>query len=239
MPCTEQITLYTTTFSPYGHRAHIALEEAGAEYTLCQINVHRDKPEWYKRVNPLGKVPAITFGGPQVPPDEPSPESEKLVESLALLEFVADVFPEAKLLPASPVQRARARAFIAIYQNYLHDQFRDAFFRGEPVGPFLQALETLQSALPPAGFAVGEWSLAEAAVAPFLARMMLYLDAGLGKYSEADGETMRAALASERFARISQYVRDIRARASFVKSWGGDDVQLEAAKAIPMLRRPA
>lgn len=157
-----------------------------------------------------------------MPPDEPSPESEKLVESLALLEFVADVFPEAKLLPASPVQRARARAFIAIYQNYLHDQFRDAFFRGEPVGPFLQALETLQSALPPAGFAVGEWSLAEAAVAPFLARMMLYLDAGLGRYSEADGESMRAALASARFARISQYVQDIRARPSFVKTWGGD-----------------
>lgn len=216
------------------------------EYTLFKIDIYiRNMPGWYKRINPLGKVrmaprlaqplihsprrtstpqvPAITFGGPQVPPEEPSPESQKLYESLALLEFVADAFPESKLLPADPVLRARARTFISLYHSYVHEQFRNVFFRGAPVtDAFFQGFETLQSALPPTGFAAGEWSLAEAAVAPFLARVMLYLDAGFGWYSEADGESMRAALASARFARLQQYVQDVRTRPSFAKTWGGD-----------------
>lgn len=158
-----------------------------------------------------------------MPPDEPSPESSKLVESLALLEFVADLFPESGLLPADPVLRARARAFIALYHSYVHPELTAVFFRGAPgVDAFLQGLETLQSALPQAGFAAGEWSLAEAGVAPFLARMRLYLEAGLGKYNDADGKTMRAALASARFTRLRQYMQDVRARPSFAKTWRGD-----------------
>lgn len=158
-----------------------------------------------------------------MPPDEPSPESQKLRESLALIEFVADTFPESKLLPADPFLRARARTFISLYHSYIHEQFMNVFFRGVPVTDgFFQAFETLQSALPPTGFAVGEWSLAETAVGPFLARIMLYLDAGFGWYSEADRETMRAEFASARFARLQQYIQDIRARPSFAKTWGGD-----------------
>ncbi|KAJ6614340.1 hypothetical protein B0H10DRAFT_2221347 [Mycena sp. CBHHK59/15] len=48
--------------------------------------VHRDtrfeidlsnKPEWYApKINPTSKVPAIAYGGLQVPPDQPSPNSD-------------------------------------------------------------------------------------------------------------------------------------------------------------------
>ncbi|OJT05073.1 hypothetical protein TRAPUB_4138 [Trametes pubescens] len=219
----DKLPLTTSSLKLNPLQVQIALDEAGAEYSLFQVDVIRNKPDWYKHVNPLGKVPALTFGGPYVPPDEPSPESEKLVESLALLEFVADVFPESGLLPADPVLRARARTFIELYHSYVHDELCAVFFRGAPgVDAFLQGLETLQGALPPAGFAAGAWSLAEAGVAPFLTRILVYLEAGLGRYSDADGEKMRAALASARFARLRQYVQDVRARPSFAKSWGGD-----------------
>ncbi|KAI0367969.1 thioredoxin-like protein [Pilatotrama ljubarskyi] len=237
MAPTEQITLYTTTFSPYAHRVHIALEEAGARYKAYQINT-QNKPDWYHLVNPFGKVPAITFGGPDVPPDQPSPESAKLVESLALLEFVADVFPEAKLLPEDPVLREKARAFISIYQSFVNELFRDViFFATKPGEVLLEALAKLQSALPPTGFAVGEWSIADAAVIPFLARMFLYLDADLGKYSEEDGKKMRDAIASDRFARLRQYVHDLRERKSFKDTWGGDAIQVELGRKLPIMNR--
>ncbi|KAG6805318.1 hypothetical protein H0H93_005077, partial [Arthromyces matolae] len=69
----------------------IALAESGLEFTRFEIDL-QNKPEWYAtRVNPASKVPAIAYGGPAVAPDDPSPESTKLAESLVLLEFIADL----------------------------------------------------------------------------------------------------------------------------------------------------
>ncbi|KAI0775109.1 thioredoxin-like protein [Trametes elegans] len=242
MSSTPQITLYTANFSPYAHRVHIALEETGVKYTTYPIDImtpHR--PEWYSQVSPFGKVPAIAFGGPEVPPDRPSPDSAKLFESVALLEFLADLFPDNPyLLPKDLVKRAHARAFISIYQNYVNDLFKGVFFSGLPqTDALLDALAKLQGALPPeeGAFAVGAWSIADAAVAPFLARMWLYLGLGLGRYSEEDGQKMREAFAGERFARLSRYVRDLRARPSFQATWGGDELQTELGWNIPIFRR--
>ncbi|KAI0671835.1 thioredoxin-like protein [Trametes maxima] len=231
----EQITFYTATYSPFAHRVHLALEEVQAKYTTHTFEVRGSRPEWYYSVSPFGKVPALTFGGPEVASDHPSPESVKLVESMAILEFLADVFPESNLLPKDPILRAKARTFIEIFRNYVYDEFRDAFFLGKPVEGVLQALEKLQGALPPArGFAVGEFSIADAAVAPFITRMMLFLREGLGAYAEENWQKLRDATEGARFARIMQYVRDVHERPSFKKTWG-DDVSLW--KDHPGLRR--
>ncbi|KAI0663839.1 thioredoxin-like protein [Cubamyces menziesii] len=238
MAPSEQITFYTAESSPWGHRVHIALEEANVKYTTYHIDP-RNKPEWYYEVNPLGKVPALTFGGPDVPPDQPSPESAKLAESAALLEFIADVFPEAHLLPDDPVLRAKARAFTEIFRNYVDSEFRSAFFMGKHFDGLLLALEKLQRALPPSGFAVGQWTIADAAVAPFLARMLLFVRVGLGTYGEEDWQKLREALASDRFARIVRYIQDVHERPSFKKTWVSDDRQLELWKNHPGLRRKA
>ncbi|KAI0833603.1 thioredoxin-like protein [Trametes gibbosa] len=237
MAPSEQITFYTAPFSPYALRVHIALEEANAKYTIHHIDVLQKRPDWYHTISPFGKVPAITFGGPEVPPDQPSSESEKLTESLALLEFIAEVFPEAKLLPAGPILRSRARAFISIYQNYVNDPFRQVYFFAKPADALLQALEKLQGALPPTGFAVGEWCIADAAVAPFLSHLFLYLREGLGKYSLEDRDKMRDALfVHERFSRLRRYVEDVRGRPGFKKAWVSDALQVELGWKIPPLR---
>ena len=41
----------------------------------------------------------------------------KLNESLVINEFIADIFPEAHLLPADPVKRATARLFAALVDS--------------------------------------------------------------------------------------------------------------------------
>lgn len=161
-----------------------------------------------------------------MPPDQPSPESAKLAESMAILEFLADIFPDAPLLPVDPLLRAKARTFTEIFRNYVSDEFRGAFFLGKPVAGVLQALEKLQAALPQTGFAAGEWSIAEAAVAPFITRLFLFVRVGLGSYTEENWQMLRDALEGERFARIKQYVQDIHERPSFKKTWG-DDVSAE------------
>ncbi|KAI0775108.1 thioredoxin-like protein [Trametes elegans] len=233
MAPTEQITLYCAD-------VRITLEEANAKYTAYEMNQRGSRPEWYYSVNPFGKVPALTFGGPDVPPDQPSPESTKLIESMAILEFLADIFPEARLLPTDPVQRAKARAFVEIYRNYVYDEFRGAFFLGKPVEGVLGALEKLQGALPPGeGFAAGEWSIADAAIAPFITRLLLFVRSGLGAYTEENWQKLRDALESERLARMMRYIRDIHERPSFKKTWGSDELQIELWKNHPGLRRRA
>lgn len=66
----------------------------------------QNKPEWYaSKVNPASKVPVIAVG------KEGDENRVNIPESGVLLELVADLFPEAGLNPADPVQRAEARYF--------------------------------------------------------------------------------------------------------------------------------
>ncbi|KAH9029349.1 hypothetical protein EDB83DRAFT_2555106 [Lactarius deliciosus] len=83
----------------------IAFQEAKADVTRYSIDLV-NKPEWYaSRVNPASKVPALVYGSPKSDPENPSPESARITESLVLLKFVADLYPDSGLLPKDPVER--------------------------------------------------------------------------------------------------------------------------------------
>ena len=66
------------------------------------------------------QVPYIVYGGPKLEPgDSPSPDLPQLGESLVIAEFLADTFPSARLLPATPFIRAKARLFSrAVEETY-------------------------------------------------------------------------------------------------------------------------
>ncbi|OCH83753.1 hypothetical protein OBBRIDRAFT_799631 [Obba rivulosa] len=213
----QQITLYATDFSPYSHSVDIALLEAGAKYTRYEIDL-MNKPSWFvAQVNPIAQVPAMTYGGPDVPPEQPSPDSIKLRESQLLLQFVADLFPEARLIPEDPVLRAKVRFFMDIVRTKFVPAWYGHFRGGKPAEPFIGALEELQALLPPSGFVVGEWSIADIAFVTILARaeIILELDHPLSGWSDGEGEMIIDMLHGHRFARLAQYHRDLVERPSF------------------------
>ena len=81
--------------------SHIALEEAGADYAVERLNFaanQQQSPE-YKAINPKGRVPAmITDHG-------------VLTETPAILAFIAQSYPNAKLAGAGrdgPTTRLRS-----------------------------------------------------------------------------------------------------------------------------------
>jgi len=82
--------------------SHIALEEAGAEYTTVRLSFKDNdqrKPE-YLKVNPKGRVPALVT------------DQGILTETPAILAYIAQLFPQANLAPLSdPFAFARAQAF--------------------------------------------------------------------------------------------------------------------------------
>ena len=58
------------------------------------------------------QVPVSVYGSPRSEPENPSPDSVKIAESVVLLEFIADLYPDSGLLPKDPVDRVPARFFI-------------------------------------------------------------------------------------------------------------------------------
>jgi len=225
-------TLYTNKVSPFGHSVELALKEANAEFTRFEIDFS-NKPEWFaSTVNPTGKIPVIAYGGPEVPADQPSPESTKIAESLVLLEFVSDLYPSANLLPKDPVLRAKARFIINVVSTKFFPAFLSFYILGN--GPFenlVRAFEEIQALLPATGFAVGEWSIADAAFVPFVARLLSGLKVDLGGFPAGEGpRALKSIQESPKFERFNRYWKDVTARRSFVETFDEDYMVLAAKK---------
>ncbi|KLO05880.1 glutathione S-transferase [Schizopora paradoxa] len=217
----KQLTLYTARSCPYAQRVEIALAEVGANFTRFEVDL-QNKPVWYApQVNPASKVPAAAYGGPEVPPDQPSPESVKIAESLVLLEFVADLHPESPLLPKDPVQRAKARFFIDAISK-IPSSWHAFMSRGESPDALIGSLESIQNLLSEGKeFAVGdEFTTADAAIAPFLARIATTLGNDIGVFAEGEGKKVYEAIwKSPKFVKLQKYYENVTARESFQKTW--------------------
>ena len=86
--------------------SHIALAEAGADYTVERIDfkANQQNSADYLAVNPKGRVPALVT------------ERGILTETPAILAFVAQSFPKAKL---APLDDAFAFAQVQAFNSYL------------------------------------------------------------------------------------------------------------------------
>ena len=92
-------------------------------------------------------------------------------------------------------------------------------FMGVPLDALLSVLEEFQAMLPPTGFAVGKWSIADAAIAPFLTRLVMALKHNLGTFTPEAAKQGLEAFGSPKFARLRQYYKDLVGRPSMAKTW--------------------
>ncbi|KIJ15137.1 maleylacetoacetate isomerase [Paxillus involutus ATCC 200175] len=213
----QSITLYTAKICPYAHRVEIALAEANANFKVYQIDL-ANKPDWYApKVNPASKVPAIAYGGPDVAPENPSPESTKLAESLVLVEFVADLYPQADLLPQDPVLRAKTRFFIEVVSSKFGPAHGKFVIRGEGYQDLLAGVEAVQEILPDSGkYAIGDqYTIADIALTPIVARTKLASENELGRFEAGQGGAFLKALDSPKYAKFNAYVGRLFERQSF------------------------
>jgi maleylacetoacetate isomerase len=97
------LKLYSYFRSSAAYRVRIALNLKGLSYEILPVHLTKDggeqrRPE-YRGVNPQMRVPAL---GPS--------DGEVITQSLAIIEYLDECFPEPGLLPADPVRRAKIRA---------------------------------------------------------------------------------------------------------------------------------
>ncbi|KAG9101767.1 hypothetical protein FRC06_002678 [Ceratobasidium sp. 370] len=236
----EQFVLYTAKICPFSQRARMALEEAGATYTNYEIDLSH-KPEWYiTKVNPASKVPAIAYGGPPTEPDKPSDESVKLAESAVLVEFISDLYPEAKLMPDSPIERAQVRFFVDFVSCKLLPAFFAFVFKGDVGIALTSALEVIQQRLPRNNtfFGGDKPNVADITVAPFLARIELQLKHDLGVFPEGEGLKLYDVLFKhERFHVLKEYIHALMARESFKKTFDEEYLLTKYKERLGSLRR--
>lgn len=91
--------LYSFDICPFVERSRIVLEEKGVDYESTDIDLS-DKPDWFLEISPRGKVPVLQIDG------------ESIFESSVINELLEELFPEPRMLPEDPIQRARARSWI-------------------------------------------------------------------------------------------------------------------------------
>jgi len=91
--------------------SHIALEEAGAAYTTARISfaANEQRSPEYLAINPKGRVPAMVT------------DEGILTETPAMLAFIAQSFPEARLAPLDdPFAFAQIQAFNSYLCSTVH-----------------------------------------------------------------------------------------------------------------------
>jgi glutathione S-transferase len=97
---------------------HIALEESGAKFEAQRLNLRegeQKRPE-YLAINPKGRVPALVVDGGVV------------TEVPAVLSYIADTHPQAKLLPQpGMLARAKAQEWMAWCASTVHRDFSPLF----------------------------------------------------------------------------------------------------------------
>ncbi|DBB03428.1 hypothetical protein WJX82_004221 [Trebouxia sp. C0006] len=123
----RQLTLLSAWFCPFAQRTWIALNEKGVKYTLHEVAIKNpktglwnqldEKPEWFLKLNPLGKVPTLAY--------KEGATTHSVYESNICNEFLEDYHPDHPLFSTQPVHKARERTII----DHFNSKFVPLFYR--------------------------------------------------------------------------------------------------------------
>jgi glutathione S-transferase len=168
--------MYNLMLSNFASKSRIAVYEKGLNVEFVDPPGGLSSAE-YKKVSPLGKVPALVLDNGQL-----------VAESEIINEYLEDKYPEKPLLPKDPEGRARVRSFTRHHDLYLEPPMRALFpklfgqqlddkFIQEKLADINTRLDQLEAMLAPNGpWATGDmFTLADAALTPTMFFMSNFL----------------------------------------------------------------
>ena len=117
------IKLFGASLSPFARKAILGAEEKGLEYEHQPVSPG-EKAEWFRKISPVGKIPAMTDGDFFVS------------DSTAILTYLDAIQPEPSFYLAEPKDRARVTWFEEFADTVLSQQLGNIFFE-RLVGPAL------------------------------------------------------------------------------------------------------
>lgn len=155
--------LISFNLCPFVQRSVITLEEKKAAYEINYIDLN-DKPDWFLKISPFGKVPVLDV------------EGKNIFESAVINEFIDETTPPS-LLPKDPLEKAYQRAWIEFSSGLVVDQYLltvaqtedEAFAKAASISDKLKRFEEQIRTGPL--FGGDSFSLVDAATAPALQRI--------------------------------------------------------------------
>jgi glutathione S-transferase len=159
--------------SPYVRKVLVCMELKGLDYEVDPITPFFGNDE-FRRLSPLCRIPVLID------------DAFVLTDSSVIAEYLDEQFPEPRLLPREPKERARARWLEEFADSRLGDVFIWGLFYPKMVHPRVwgepgdqgridkalaedlpTALDYLEGELPDNGYLFGEIGLADIAIASF------------------------------------------------------------------------
>ncbi len=145
--------LYGYFRSSAAFRVRIALNPKGLDYDNAFVHLRRGgraQPA-FRGVNPQGLVPALAVDG------------HTLIQSLPIIEYLDETYPEPPLLPRDPADRARVRGLAAVVACDIHplNNLRVLRYLQRPLGHDQEAIATWYNHWIAAGFEALERLLAD------------------------------------------------------------------------------
>jgi glutathione S-transferase len=166
--------MYNLMLSNFASKSRIAIYEKGLNVEFVDPPGGLSSAE-YKKVSPLGKVPALVLDNGQL-----------IAESELINEYLEDKYPEKSLLPKDAEGRAKVRAFTRFHDLYLEPPLRAMFpklfgqklddkFIEEKVAEVNNRLDQLEAMIGSPWAAGNAFTLADAALAPTMFFMTSFL----------------------------------------------------------------
>lgn len=91
--------LFTFATSPYARKVRMMMEFKGVEFEPVERCYSLDRKEDLRGANPRAEVPTLVLA-----------DGRAIADSSIICEYVEDAFPNPRLFPSDPYQRARMRA---------------------------------------------------------------------------------------------------------------------------------
>ncbi|KAI7805428.1 glutathione S-transferase omega-1-like [Triplophysa rosa] len=135
----DLVRLYSMRFCPFAQRARLVLHAKGIKHEIVNINT-KEKPAWFLEKNPNGTVPVLETASGQV-----------IYESPITCEYLEEVFPQKKLCPADPFERAQHKMLLENYSKVIPYFYKLSMTKGEdlsvPEKEFKEKLSQLNDTL--------------------------------------------------------------------------------------------
>ncbi|MEE4622776.1 glutathione S-transferase family protein [Pseudomonas alliivorans] len=217
----SRLKLVSHGLCPFVQRVAILLLEKEIPFQRVDVDL-KDRPEWFLVMSPTGKVPLLIV-------QKDDEDATVLFESVAICEYIEQVYPEPAVHPKDAITRAQHRAWIEFATGMLADAWgylnaanqqtalnKSSALRGK--------LERLGAEKTKGPFFAGEtFSMVDIAVAP----VFRYFDIlgfepghplfdGLGRIAEwrhalANRATVKGAVAEDYAGRLRKHLLEVNA----------------------------
>jgi len=160
---TNTIELISFDLCPFVQRSVITLKKKNIDFKITYIDL-ANKPDWFLKISPLGKVPVLRYG------------DDVVFESAIINEFLDEITGEA-LMPSEPLEKAKQRGWIEYASQVLMDQYLvstsvNATDFDKHSANLNQKLARLEIEVSERGyFKDDSFSLIDSAIAPLFTRM--------------------------------------------------------------------